>query len=80
MELEFRSKEELYQRIYPALSAKKSELERIGYYYIHERDIWEFLSTTIFPRTKGLTLADIVSEIMHIEEIQLIKYIKNKRL
>lgn len=80
MELEFRSKEELYQRIHPALSAKKSELKRMGYYYLNERDIWEFLSTTVFPRTKGLTLADIVSEIMHVEGIQLDKYIKSKRL
>lgn len=77
MDIEFKTKEELYKRIYPALSAKKAELDRIGYYYIKEKDIWEYLSYNVFPKKHALTLADIVSNIMHIEESLLDKYIKD---
>ena len=43
MDIEFSSKEELYQRVKPALKAKTMELKRVGYSYIREIDIWNYL-------------------------------------
>ena len=43
MDFTFNSKEELYQMIEPALDAKKSELDRLGYRYIHKNDVWNYL-------------------------------------
>lgn len=76
MDIEFKTKEELYHRVYPALSAKKAELKRLGYFNVQEKDIWNFLSYNVFSKMQGLTLADIVSEIMHLDEIILDNYIK----
>lgn len=80
MNLEFKTKEELYKRVYPALSVKKTELKRKGYDYIEERDIWDYLSQYVFSKKYGLTLADIVSEIMHINEESLNQYIIDKKI
>ena len=78
LKIEFNSIEELYKRVYPALSAKTSELKRLGYKNIEEKNIWDFLSTAVFARTKNLTLADIVHEIMHVDINSLEKYINSK--
>lgn len=80
MNLEFKTKEELYKKVYPALVAKKTELNRIGYHYIKEKDIWEYLSHHVFPKKHKLTLADVVSNIMHVEESTLDKYLKENLL
>lgn len=74
--MEFNSIEELYIRVYPALSAKKMELERLGFFDIKERDIWSYLSKNVFPKMKDLTLADIVSEILHVDNNILNQYIR----
>lgn len=76
--MEFHSIEELYIRVRPALRAKKSELERLGFSNIKEKDIWSYLSQNTFPKRKDLTLADIVSEILHIDGHILEQYRKEK--
>ena len=42
-EIRFSSLEELYKRLKPALSSKKKELNKLGYVYIKEEDIWNAL-------------------------------------
>lgn len=78
MNLEFKTKEELYQRVYPALTAKRAELKRINNFSISEENIWNFLEYNIFSKKHGLTLADIVSEIMHTDAEILIEYLESK--
>ena len=43
MDITFASKEELYKRVKPALRTKKNEFKKLGYSYIKETDIWNFL-------------------------------------
>lgn len=78
MEIFFSSQEELYKRVQPALRAKLAELHRLGYPYIHIVDIWKYLVETKWKKAKDLTLSDIVSDIMHVDNRNLDEYIKGK--
>ena len=78
MDFEFSSKEELYQRIKPALHAKKEELHRLGYPYIQDVDIWNFLIENKWKKGKNLMLSDIVSDIIHLDANTIDEYLKGK--
>lgn len=78
MDIIFSSKEELYNRVKPALSAKLTELHRLGYNYIQIVDIWNYLVEVKWSKGRDLMLSDIVSDIMHIEEKKIDEYLKGK--
>ncbi|MBR2828044.1 MAG: hypothetical protein IKE70_02280 [Bacilli bacterium] len=65
MDFEFSSKEELYLRVKPALFAKVSELERIGYSSITSIDIWNYMIQNKWKNGEGLMLSDIVDDILN---------------
>ena len=78
MDYEFSSKEELFQRVKPALSAKLQELKRLGYSYIHDVDIWNYLIQTKWCKSKDLMLSDIVDDIFQVKEKEIDNYLKEK--
>lgn len=78
MDFEFSSKEELFQRIKPALSAKVSELRRLGYSYINQMDIWNYLIENVWIKSKNLMLSDIVNDILHTDNKKIDTYLKSK--
>ena len=78
-DIEFNSKEELYKRIRPALRAKKQELTRLGYPYITEEDIWNYLISIRWKNAKDLMLSDIVSDIIHINNRQIDEFLRGKQ-
>lgn len=78
MDIEFQSQEELYKRVTPALKAKKMELWRLGFSYIRENDIWNYLKTNKWSKDKDLSLADIVSDILHVNNQKLDGYVKKE--
>ena len=61
---EFRSQEELYQRVYPALKSKVREFELEK--KVTELEIWNFLSKK-WKEEEHLTLYDIVDDIMKLK-------------
>ena len=67
MDIEFKSQEELYKRVKPALKSKRLEFERYGI-NVTDEELWMYLSENVFKKSRNLTLADIVSEIMHLEK------------
>jgi len=77
-EFEFKSKEELYKRVTPALRAKKQELTRLGYSYIKEEDIWNYLISVRWQKAHNLMLSDIVSDIIHVNNKQIDEFLKGK--
>ena len=77
MDFTFNSKEELYKMIEPALDAKKSELDRLCYRYIHKNDIWNYLILTKWTKSHNLELNDIVSDILNCDNKLLDKYLKD---
>ncbi|NLA33464.1 MAG: hypothetical protein GX861_01170 [Tenericutes bacterium] len=78
MKLEFNSVEELYKRLFPALKSKVRELHRYKIDYIIEEDIWNYIKEIKWSKSKGLTLADMVSDILNLDYKALDNYIKNK--
>lgn len=78
MDYEFSSKEELFTRVGPALRAKLSEIHRLGYSYIKEIDIWNFLIQTKWSKSSDLMLSDIVDDILHASNEKIDKYLKDK--
>lgn len=76
MNLEFRSVEELYKRVYPALRTKQRELSRSGYTYITEEDIWNFLKQNKWSKSQDLTLSDMVDDILNTEKEEFDNFLK----
>lgn len=78
MDYEFSSKEELFQRVKPALKAKINEFHRMGYDYVQEIDVWNYLIETNWSKSKDLMLSDIVSDILHVKIKKIDEYLKDK--
>lgn len=78
MEYEFSSKEELYQRVGPALRAKVVELQRLGFNYIQEIDIWNYLIETKWCKSRDLMLSDIVNDILQASHTKIDEFLKLK--
>ena len=77
MKIEFETQEELYKRVLPALRSKVRELKNKGYDDIKVTYLWSYLAAEVFSKTTDLTLADIVSHIMHVDVVRLNAYIEN---
>ena len=60
---EFKSLEELYDRVKPALSTKVFESHEFGF-EVSEIDIWKYLVETRWKKAHKLTLSDIVNDIL----------------
>lgn len=78
MNYEFSSKEELYKRVGPALRAKKADLDREGYTYIMEVDIWNYLVQEKWMKSHNLMLCDIVDDILRTDNKLIDSYLKRK--
>lgn len=78
MDYEFSSKEELFQRVKPALKAKLNEFQRLGYSYVQEIDIWNYLIENVWSKAKDLMLSDIVNDILHVKIQKIDDYLKDK--
>lgn len=76
--IEFKSLEELYNRVLPALYSKVKELRRLGYNYVTEKDVWNFLATTQWKKTTDLQLHNIISDILYANNTDLYNYVLEK--
>lgn len=73
----FKSLEELYNRVKPALKSKCKDLKRVGINYVQEVDVWNFLKNTKWINSTNLTLGDMVNDIMTVSNNDLEKYVKS---
>ena len=64
-DIKFKSLNELYERLLPALRSKKKELKNNGFSYIHEEDIWNYLKLMVWRNNTDLTLAKMVDDILN---------------
>lgn len=67
----FKSVEELYLRLYPALRTKKREMQTEGLPKVEEQAIWHYLCKTIWQEKRNLTLHDMVDDILNTEYIKI---------
>ena len=63
MDLEFKSIEELKNRVMPALRIRVRELRKEKY-TVDENDLWEYF-VRIWQEKKNLTLADLVDDVLN---------------
>lgn len=78
MDYEFSSKEELFTRVGPALRAKLSDMQRLGYSYIKEIDIWNYLIVTKWSKSVNLMLSDVVHDILNVDDEEIDNFLKDK--
>ncbi len=78
-EIKFKSLNELYKRLYPALNTRKNELakEKVE---VTELDIWNYLKETIWDNNDELNLCDMVDNILSLTEKDIISYIRKKKV
>lgn len=74
---EYKSQKDLYQGLIPALNLKVKYLKRTNNKEITKEDIWNYLKETKWKNSIDLTLADMVQDILHTDNSELISY-KNK--
>ena len=67
MGIEFKDAKELYNRVLPALKVKKRILLKKGI-NVRENDIFEYLAKEKWSKGLNLTLSDIVSDILNVED------------
>lgn len=77
-EIIFKSQEELYQRILPALRSKKKMLRKSGLKTINESDIWDCMRYNVWADSYGLELCDMVEDILHTDNLIIMEYFHNK--
>lgn len=78
MDINFNSLEELYNRLKPALLTKKEEMNRTLYPYVKEEDIWNYLKEIKWKRSFGLTLSEMVDDILNCDDAIIDNYLKTK--
>lgn len=78
MDPEFGSLKELYNRVKPALQTRVSEMHRMGYSYIKEEDIWNYLKEIKWKKSNDLSLHEMINDILNTDDVLIDSYFKNK--
>lgn len=78
MDITFNSEQELYQRLKPALSARRAEMKRNGFVYATEEDIWNYLKEKRWKNSKNLSLYEMTCHIFEIDDLLIDEYLRNK--
>ena len=76
--LEFRTKEELYNRVLPALYSKIKEIRKLGFKFITEKDVWNYLVETEWKTRVNLELYDLINDILYVDNYRLNDYVNQK--
>ena len=74
--IEFQNVKQLYNRLLPALRTKKEEMKRVGINYVQEEDIWNYLKEKKWKKANDLSLYDMVSDILNIDNSFIENYLK----
>lgn len=78
MDIEFHSVKELYDRLLPALRTKKNEMLRVGYSYVKEEDIWNYLKQVKWQNASNLSLYEMVNDVLNTDNDTIDSYMKQK--
>lgn len=76
---EYKSQEELYEGLMPALNTRMKYLKRNKIKDITKEDIWNYLKETKWKNSIDLTLADMVQDILHTDSSEIISYKNNNK-
>lgn len=70
--------EKLYKTLIPAFKVKLRILKNFNYNYIKMEDIWNFLKDNKWINANNLSIAEMVNDIIHCENMTLDHYLKEK--
>lgn len=74
----FKTAEELYNRVLPALRSKANEFKRDHISYVSEKDIWNYLSKTEWRKKQDLEFYELVDSILNLTIADMEKYLIEK--
>jgi len=77
---EYKSQKELYLALIPALNVKIRLIKNTNFKYIKKEDIWNYLRDNKWKYSIDLTLSDMVQDIIHLDNSEIIEHINNKNL
>lgn len=77
-DITFSSLKELYDRLTPALTSKTIELHRLGYKYIKEEDIWNYLKENKWVNSVDLLLYQMVDDIINVDSTNITYHLEDK--
>lgn len=77
MNEEFKSLQELYNRVKPALYSKLKEIHSMGFNSITEKDIWNYLVTNNWRNRVNLELHELISDILYADNYKIYEYVVN---
>ena len=78
MNTEFTTLEQLYERLKPALRTKMREMKSLGYAYIKEEDIWNYLKEIKWINSKNLLLFEMVRDVLNVDNGTIDSYVRQK--
>ena len=61
---EFKNLKDLYDRVKPALYSKSKEIRKLGFKYVNEIDIWNYLVESVWKKKVNLELHELISDIL----------------
>lgn len=70
---EYKNEKELYQALIPAINVKLKLLKKSKINNIRKEDIWNYLKQTKWKNSTDLTLGEMVQDIIHTDNIELVK-------
>lgn len=76
--INIKSQKELYEKIKPALRCKKHMLINEGIIIVSEEDIWDYNKNNKWKDIKGLTLAEVVDDVLNTPGYEYQAYVLNK--
>ena len=76
--IEFKSAEELYNRVEPALYSKRKEINKLGFKYVTEKDIWNYLVDNCWKNKVNLELHELISDILYADNYLINNYVMKK--
>ena len=76
---EYKSQEELYQGLIPAIHVKLKLLKKGKYFSVTESDIWNYLKESKWENSINLTLSDMVQDILHTDNSEFVKYKESRK-
>lgn len=77
-DIKFKSLNDLYKRLLPALEAKTKEFKRCNYSYVHEEDIWNCCKENFWNNSESLGLYKMVDDILNTDNLVFSEFLKKQ--
>ena len=74
---EFKTIDDLFKRLKPALYSKVIELKRKGLDYIREEDIFNYLLETSWSEKDNISISELTNDILYLDDNLITNYVMN---